>query len=236
MAFTDRLVFRYRQKRNWSAKEALENALKYGDGGWCTLDNLEQLIEGKGSLLEMAMHDCGFRPHKKIFGKWVRITPKYENEISERVKDSYKKREEERWTSINGIELERLNQLWVLPNGWAGLNRTYRIQVNNEGLIYVYLELNPFSATRTEQLGWFGEMLRNRGHIAKQQNGFYIDAKNVKLGEQKGVYIKSIRSDESYAECVWPIQTPQEKIYDLADDLISRVTSSNKADVSIAKI
>lgn len=217
----------YGQKRRWLAEEALRNALKYGDGGWCTLTELEQLIGGKGHLLERAMRDCGFRLHKRNPNLWVRIDESQEKKEREQNQEErkrrYKEEEEKRWPTVSGEELDRLNQLRVLPNESAGLNRTYSIQVSKKGLIYVHLEVNPFSATRTEQLGWFGEMFRNRGHIARQQNGFYIDAKNIKLRQEKGIYIKAIRPDSSCAECVWPHQTPQPKIYDLADDLASRV-------------
>lgn len=217
----------YGQKRRWPAEEAFRNALKYGDGGWCTLTELELLIAGKGPLLERAMRDCGFRLHKRNPNQWVRITSREEKrEIKEYQKNWEKRHKEEelkRWPAVSEEELERLSQLWVLPNEWVGLNRTYSIQVNKKGLIYVRLEVNPFSATRAEQLGWFGEMLRNRGHIARQQNGFYIEARNITLGKEKGVYIKAIRPDNSFIECVWPHQIPQPKIYDLADDLISRV-------------
>jgi len=217
----------YGKKRKWSAEEALQNALKYGDTSWCTLTELKLLIVGKGPLLKRAMRDCGFRPSKRNPNRWVRITPSEEKKEREEYQKNwekeYKEEELRRWPPVFGKELEKLNQLWVLPNEWAGLNRTYRIQVNKKGLIYVYLEVNPFSATRTEDLDWFGRMLRNRGHIAKQQNGFYIEARNITLGKEKGVYIKAMMPDNSFIECVWPHQIPQPKIYDLAEDLVSRV-------------
>jgi len=217
----------YEKKRKWSAQEALRNSLKYGNCGWWTLSDLEQLIEGRGPLLESAMRDCGFRPHKRNPNRWVRIDEGQEKKEwgknKEELKKKYKEEEEKGWSTVFGEELERLNQMWVLANEWAGLNKTYSIEVNKKGLIYVCLEVSPFSARRTEDLGWFGEMLRNRGHIARQQNGFYIEAKNIKLGQEKGIYIKAIRPDNSYIECVWPHHTPQPKIYDLADDLVLRV-------------
>ena len=191
------------------------------------MDELEQFANGEGPVFARAMCVLGYRKHKKDPTRWAR-----KRKDDERPQFNGQKQIEE----ITGEELERLNQLWALPNESAGMSKTYDIQVGKRGLIYVALWANPFVGTTAETMWMLGEQTRNRGHIAKQQDGFYIDAKNVKLGEQKGIYIKSIRPDESYAECVWPTQTPQEKIYDLADDLVSRVTSSNKANVSIAKI
>lgn len=212
----------YSKQRKWSAQDALENSLKYGETGWCTLSMLEDLLKGKGTLLKMAMKDCGFRPHKKILNKWVRIQPKEEYRTN--------KWEEEKWPSPSNEELQRLNELLVVPNEWAGHGNTYGLSVNKKGMIYVQLIVNPFAATRTEDFAWFAKQLSNRGHIAKNQNGFYIDAKNMKLGDQNGVYVRAVKPDESYIECVWPTQIPTQKIYDLANDLTSRVSESQTPD------
>jgi hypothetical protein len=210
----------YGQKKNWSPQEALQSALRWGDDGWWHLDDLEKLINGEGPLLEEAMFDCGFRRHKKDPNQWARVKKNDE--------DPYKKRWEERfgkeYKEISKEELERLTQLRVLPNESAGLDRTYSLMVGKRGMIYASLMVNPFGATRTEDLPRFAELLSNRGHIAKNQNGFQIDASNVKLQEQEGIYIKAIKPSQSYIECVWPTTIPQPKIYDLADDLASRVS------------
>lgn len=207
----------YRNK--WSLEEAMQEALKHGDTGWWNLDELEQFIDCKGFIFEEAMYELGFRRHKTKPEKWARKEKNDQNPHTRRWDIKYKIEHYE--TSPD--ELERLNKLWVIPNQSAGLNRTYSIEVGKRGMIYVFLEVNPFSATRCEDLGRFGEMLRNRGHIARNQNGFYIDAKNVKLGEEEGIYLKAIRQNQNYVECIWPTQTPNQKIYDLADDLVSRL-------------
>ena len=213
-------------KDNWTLEEAIAEALEHGDTGWWTLDELEQFVEGKGPIFEEAMWNLGFRRHKKNPNKWARRNPRDRynpNEYGDPHSRRWEQKHKIEYLEPTKGELERLNQLLVLPNEDAGLNKTYWIQVNKRGLIYVELQVNPFSAKRTEDLGWFDEMLRNRGHIAKQQNGFYIEARNITLGKEKGVYIKAIRPDNSFIECVWPHQIPQPKIYDLADDLVSRV-------------
>lgn len=219
----------YGKKRKWSWEEALRNALQYGDGNWCTLIELEQLIEGSGPLLERAMRQCGFRPHKRNPNQWARIS-NGQRGFEAREKDQKewqrksKEAEEQKWPAVFGEELERLNRLWVLPNEWYGLNHTFSLEVNTKGMIYVCLEVNPFSATRSEQLGWLGAMLRERGHIIRRQNGFDLDARNIMLGGEKGIHIKATnRHDNSSAECVWPHQVHQPKIYDLADDLVAKV-------------
>lgn len=219
----------YGQKSKWSAEMALRNALRYGDDCWRTLTELEQLVDGNGPLLESAMRECGFRPHKRNPNQWARIS-NGQRGFEEREKDQKewqrksKEAEEQKWPAVFGEEMERLNRLWILPNEWHGLNNTFGLEVNAKGMIYVRLEVNPFSATRTEQLGWFGAMIRNRGHIIRRQNGFDLDARNIRMGEDKGIHIKATnRHDNSSAECIWPHQIPQSKIYDLADDLISRI-------------
>ena len=206
------------REKEWSWKEALEHALKHGRSGYWTHDNLEQLIEGRGPILELAMWDGGFRPHKRISGRWVIRTPKYEEDLRK-----------ERGKEESSIESEELTKLldtpWAFPNKLGGIDHTYKIQVDNMGQIYIYLFSDPPFAysIRGQQLDKFAEVLSNRGHINKKQNGFYIHAKNVKLGEEKGVHIKAVKPDETYTECIWPHLTPNENIYNLADDLVSRV-------------
>lgn len=194
--------------------DATQYALRHGDCGWWNLDELEQFTNGEGPVFERAMWDLGYRKHKKDPTKWAR-----KRKDDERPQFNEQKQIEE----ITGEELDRLNQLWAFPNESAGMSKTYDIQVGKRGLIYVALWANPFVGTTAETMWMLGEQIRNRGHIAKQQEGFYIDARNVRLGEQEGIHIKTVKPDTSYSECVWPVQTPTEKIYGLADDLVSRV-------------
>ncbi len=195
-------------------EDAIKSALMYGDTGWWTLDELEQFAEGTGPIFERAMWDLGYKRNKRDPTKWAQ-----KRKDDGRPQFNRQKQIEE----IAGEELERLNQLWAFPNESAGVGKTYNIQVGKRGMIYVALKVNPFAGTTTETLWMLGDQIRNRGHIAKQQEGFYIDAKNVRLSEQEGIYIKAVKPDASYAECIWPVQTPTEKIYDLAEDLVSRV-------------
>ena len=60
-------IYRHRMQREkeWSWKEALEHVLKHGHCGYWTHDNLEQLIEGRGPILELAMWDGGFKTTQK---------------------------------------------------------------------------------------------------------------------------------------------------------------------------
>jgi len=225
-------------RSNWSLDAAVKEALEHGNSGWWNLDEIEQFIGGKGFIFETAMWDIGFRRHKKDPTKWARRNSKdrcdpeeYGNPGHQRWDIKYKKEYE----TISGEELNRLNKLFVLPNGNNGLGGTYDISVGKRGLIYVCLQANPFVGTTAETLWMLGAQERNQGHINKEQNGFYIEARNIltrgdiegiiKEGVPvKGVHIKAVKPDKSYAECVWPAQIPSQKIYDLASDLVSRVS------------
>ena len=207
-----------RQCKGW--EDAKRIALEHGRSGYWNLKELEQFAIEGGPILADAMWNLGYRRAKKDRAKWARIAKG----------DRAPQRVQEQIEEIEGEELERLNRLWVLPNQSAGLDRTYEIGAGARGLIFINLLYNPFYGGPAEGLdSYYGPRMSNRGHVAKQQNGFQIEAKDVRLGEQQGVYIKAIRPDASYAECVWPIQTPTERIYDLADDLVARVKCADAA-------
>ena len=207
-------------RRNWSVSAALQDAMTHAEFGWCTLTDLELFLDGKGPLLEKAMKACGFRRHKRHPDQWARIR---ESDKDEAWQKKLKEEEAKKWPLGTPEELEKLNQLWLSPNGWAGLNRTFSIQSNKNGMLYIYLEVNPFSASRTEQLGQLGEMIRTRGHITKKQEGFSFEAKNMTLGKEKVVYIEAIRTDGTEVECVLPHYIPRESLSKLAVDLIKKV-------------
>ncbi len=199
-----------------SIEEALEAALRYGDGGWWTLAEFEQFINGPGGpILEAAIWGYGFRPHKTKPGQWARKGKEDERKIfwGQALE----------WPDTPEKEWNRLKPFWVLPNEWAGADKTYGIRVNKQGRIYVCLVVNPFGAARTEDLGELSERLRNRGHLAIKQDGFYLQAKNIQFGGEKGIHILAIKPDESCVECVWPQRTPQPNIYPLAANLVSKV-------------
>ncbi len=211
----------------WSAHEqckkpgdAISYVLQHGSCGWWSLDELEKFAQGGGPIFEEAMWKLGYRKNKVDSTKWAKKGKKDKMEQN----GEHKQIEE-----IVGEELSRLNRLWVLPNESAGMGRTYNIQVGKRGLIYVALLANPFVGTTYETLWMFGAQASDRGHIAKQQDGFSIDSKNVRLGKKEGVYIKAVRPDNRSVECIWPIQTPKEKIYDLAENLVSRAGQLQRA-------
>ncbi|MDD2696688.1 MAG: hypothetical protein PHE52_00820 [Candidatus Pacebacteria bacterium] len=207
-----------------NAKDALGYALKHGESRWWNLDILEQFVAGKGPMVVAAMWELGYRKSKLDHNKWARVTAA-DKEKKERPTDALWDEEHAmNYLQLSSTDEERLKPLIVLPNdNSAGLNKTFIIGVGTRGFIYAYLSVNPFFAVRTEQLDEFGAMLAARGHIAKDQVKFTIEARNVKLGDQDMVYLKAMKPEGGFTECVWPTVTPAEKIYDLAADLVSRV-------------
>jgi len=209
-----------------SVEDAKKFAVKYGDTGWWNLDELEEFIYGKGPMFENAMWDMGFRIHKTNPNKWTRRNSKDKynsNEFGDSHKKMWHEKHDKIYLDLSDEQLVFLNNLWVLPNEFAGVSKTYNIRVDKRGMIYVELQVNPFAGISAETLHVLSEQIINRGHIAKQQEGFHIDAWNVKFTDGDGVYIKAISSDKNYAECIWPSQIPIENIYGLADDLVVRV-------------
>lgn len=204
----------YAAHRCKNPENAKQYALRHGDVGWWSLDKLEQFVESQGPIFESAMWGLGYRRNKRDQTKWSR------------------KRKEDQWPlpqekksieEITGEELTRLTPLWVLPNEGSVMGKTYDLKVGKRGMIYIALFANPFAGHTFETMGEITMQLMDRGHLAKQQKGFDLKAKNIKLGEQEGIYIKALKPDQSYAECVWPIKLPKEKLYNLAADLVSRV-------------
>ncbi len=199
--------------------QALQYALIYGAGGRWTLEELDQFVAGEGLILEAAMCKLGYRKHKKDNTKWARKTGKDKQKRTLSLPTR-----EIAIESISGEELDRLNQLWALPNEYAGLDRTYKILGGTRGMIYVGLMGNPFVGSTAETLWQLSEQARDRGHFARQQPGFQIETKNVRLRDQEGVYIKAVKPDESYSECIWPTTTPREKLDYLVEELFSRIS------------
>jgi hypothetical protein len=118
---------------------------------------------------------------------------------------------------LTAEETERLDRLWVMQNENAGISKTYDIVAGKNGMIYVALWANPFVGHSAETMWQLTEQTNNRGHIAKQQEGFSLEAQNILIKEQKGVYIKATYFDGSSREYVWPSVIPNEKILDLLD-------------------
>lgn len=212
----------YGENRKWSSEEALKSALRYGDSGYWGLKDLEELIDGEGILLENAMFDCGFRKHKKHPEKWVRKKKEDQDPCHRRWEAKHKIE----CSQISAEDTKRMGE-FVLPNKFAGLNNTYSIEANNKGMVYVELLGNPFSGSTAETLQHLETVMNDRGHIARNQNGFSIEAKNIIAGKEKGVHIKATRPDDAYIECIWPTQTPKEDIYYLANSLVSTIKVSD---------
>jgi len=199
-------------------EDAIECSLAHGDTGWWSLDDLEQFVQGRGFLFKSAMWDLGYRRSKVKPTKWARKN----KGDKEPQRDAQRQVE-----ATTGRELERLSKLWVMPNENAGLDNTFALSVGKKELIYIRLEFNPFYGGPAEGLSsYYGPRMRARGHIAKQQDGFYIEPREVLLGEQRGIYVRAVKPDASRVECVWPVRVPKIKLHDLAADLVSRVKSS----------
>lgn len=207
-----------------TAEEAIRAAKLAGDTGWWTIDALEQLLDGKGPVFERAMFDMGYRRSKTNSNVWAKFssTKEYKETRAAKIQE-VNEAEDALWTPMENEEFKRLNRLWALPNEWVGLNKTYGFKVGQRGFIHVHLQYNPFMASSAEQLPILGEYQRQRGHFAKQQDGFQIEAHNVRLGKERGIQIKANKPDQTYVECVWPTQLPLEKLRDLASDLVARV-------------
>ncbi len=196
-------------------------ALKHGRSGWWRLDDLDKFADKEGPIFEEAMWNLGYRRRKRDNSQWAKRTK------NDGVEDSRKvylnERFVKKYMELGNEELERLNQLWVMSNDSAGLSKTYNIQAGRTGMIHIALWANPFVGTSAETLHLLGEQINNRGHIAKQQQGFYMHAVNVRLRGEEGVYVKAANPDESSIECIWPSQIPSDSIYDLFNGFIDRV-------------
>jgi hypothetical protein len=206
-----------------TAEEAIRTAKITGDVGWWTLEDLEQLLEGRGPIFDMAMFDMGYRRNKTNATLWAKFgsTKEYEQAGKERTQ-AFVKAEESLWIPMQGADFERLNKLWLMPNKWNGLDRTYSLKVGKRGFIHIQLDYNPFAGSSAETLHVLGERHAQRGHIAKQQERFQIEAQNIKLGKEKGIHVKATKADQSCVEYVLPMHLPDEKLYDLVDELVSK--------------
>lgn len=195
---------------------AQEYALRYGNSGWWSLDELEQFTKGKGPIFEDAMWELGYRRHKSDPTKWAKKSSKDERDIPIPQKQI---------RTVLNDEYNRLNKLWSFKNESAGMGETYCLDAGKSGLIYIELWVNPFAGNTAETIGILGEQMRQRAHIAKKQEGFEICAENVKLGKEKGIYINAVNESGSKKEVIWPTRIPNTKLVKLAADLVSRVNN-----------
>lgn len=215
------------QRQGHSVDNAKKLALKYGHLGWWNLDQLAEFAEGKGPIFEQAMHAFCYRKHKKDKTKWAKITWKESMHSSQLAQQLWHEANDKSYSQISEDETKRLQDLLTMPNESAGISRTYTLSVGKRGMIYVELWANPFAGHSAEKLHFLGEQINDRGHYAKQQEGYKIDAVNInlKISETKNkdiIYIKAIKPDETFVECVWPSIIPKEKIIDLEYTLESK--------------
>ena len=201
--------------RYYKIEDVIKTALRHGDSGWWTLDELEQFIDLKGPIFESAMWDLGYKKNKIDSIKWVQ-----HRKNDQRPQFNRQNQIEE----ITRKELERLNELWVLKNKDSesyGIDKY--LGVGARGLIYTSLR-NPLTVNCIEYSCPLKTIFSyDEGHIAKQQAGFYIDAKNVLLSGQKGIHVKAVKPDKNYVECIWPVQIPKKELFYLAENLFSKV-------------
>jgi hypothetical protein len=129
------------------------------------------------------------------------------------------------YNTISSEEAERLESMLVMPNERPDMSRTFDINVGARGMIYLALFMNPFRDLITGS-GIMAAEERQRCHIASQQNGFYLEAKNIALKGKKNnhiVYIQAKRPDSTYVEAVWPGVTSAENIIPLAQSLADKL-------------
>ncbi len=216
----------FRAKRNCrNSEEAVQYALRHGAGCRYGLDELNQFTRGGGLIFEQAMFELGYRRHKKDKNRWVRFKSESERqEARKTVLEEWQRARDALTTLVQGEELEKLSGLMVSPNGRFEYDKTYSLRAGERGMIFVSLNFNPMYSGPAEGLdSYYGPRVGNKAHIYGQQHGFRIDARNVRLGKQNSIHIKAVRQDLTYAECVWPTLVRSEKLFDLADDLVSRI-------------
>jgi len=205
------------------SEDALQYSLKYGISGWYTLTELDAFLRGMGIIMSDAMWELGYR--KSMAGKalWTRKTPKEKKQSNPMHTIRWNDRNKPEFFRPDKEERARLENMFIPENQNSGLNKTYTLSVCKVGMIYSELNVNPFSASRTEDIGKLSDMLENRGHIAKKQEGFYLESRNVRLKGEEKIYIKAVKPDKTLTEIIWPTLMPAGKIYDLADELVHKV-------------
>lgn len=163
--------------------------------------------------MEATMLKLGYRKSRRG-ASWVKAA---KDEIaSDFVGQRLWHEENDRVYGIPSAEEEaRLKKLIAAENASPELDETCEIVAVSNGLIYFELQANPFES----ELECLDARLKRRGHIAREQAGFSIEAKNILLEIGRMVYIKIRRNDGSFAESVWPTVIAFPQIYDLADEL-----------------
>lgn len=118
--------------------------------------------------------------------------------------------------------MEKLKNRWVMRNKPPKLGRGYSLKVDKKGLIFVSFDANPFFGA-AEQIGRFAEELRDRGHLNREQNGFVIEARNIRIGKEYAIHVKAIKVDGSVVECLLPTAIASGELYNLAKGFVDFV-------------
>lgn len=203
--------------------EALEIARKFGDTGWWNLDDIEQLIEGKGHIIDAAMWDMGYKKSKKDSSKWIKI------KSGERKENPLAKI----YLEKHGLDTlvqsksgpKNLTQVSLTPqNIERNLTFTqYSIMVGDRGMVCVRLYVDPKKYKNPEERICTDINLRNQGIISPQQKGFIIEACNLDELVEEGIYLKAIKPNGKFRSAIWPPVADEKTIYKLASSLKRRI-------------
>lgn len=191
----------YFEIRGLSADQALKSAKKHGHTGYWDTEDLEAYVKGEGIIIDMEMDELGFRPHKKDLSKWAK--KQKGDEFGER---------HAHWEKLYGTDVHipepdeqaRLRDLMDVPNAQTRLDYTYSVNVGRTGLIYIAKDFNPFGTLQK-----FAVDRVQNAHIARDQEGFLIEARNVSLSRRKNnrhdaVHIRAEKDNGHTVEVVWP--------------------------------
>ena len=97
-----------------------------------------------------------------------------------------------------------------------GHDWTIDIKVQPSGMIFAYLRVNPFGGSSAESMPAWLAQFRVRGHIAKAQNGYTIEAENIKISGEEFIHIKT-NGNSRTKECLWPTSVCREDFITLAE-------------------
>jgi hypothetical protein len=208
---------RYDGKRD--VDEALELAKKHGYSGVWSFRDLELFTQkGEGPIIDAAMYELAFVRYKRNRDNWRRKkNTDYPPQKLLKEIETYSQND----SRIIMNEYERLNSLWNIRNESVDFPNNIFIAEGYNGMIMI--------ETPNQQKDW---RVDSRFHINPLQiigsSDFIIRAKDIMLGESRGVYIFAQRPDDLFVECVWPHQTHIKNIGRLARDLIKKIDNAKK--------
>ena len=214
----------------WNADEAFNSAKRHGTFGYFRVDDLEDFLEDEGFVVEEAMDSLGFRRHRKDPSRWAK------KQKQDKIETPYHRK----WGILFGKEYEtpdreertRLTELLTVKNVNTQLGKTFSISVGRSGLIFVALDANPFAGHSAQTLGELSAQLAQKAHISKNQEGFDIQARNIKLCHRpetgcnyNAVHIVATRSDKTIGEVVWPAIVSLETLLNITTSFRDKLTS-----------